>query len=77
MLSLTLKNLLAVNLVSKPLFEGLEGNVFFRPSPHANLKAVESRSTVSAKMELFDQVTFCLGFSEKKTILLVVKARAF
>ena len=46
------------------LFEGFEGEVFFRPSPHANLKDPESGATVTTKMKFFDQVTLCLGVLE-------------
>ena len=47
MQSLTLKHFLAVNIfISLLLFEGFEGDVFFRASAHANLKSAGSRATV-------------------------------
>ena len=47
---LTLKHFLAVNIsVSMTLFEGFEGDAFFRTSPHANLKGSGSRATVTTK----------------------------
>ena len=57
------------------LFEGFEGEIFFRPSPHANLKGTESGATVTTKMEFFDQVTICLGILEMQTNALVAEAR--
>ena len=74
MQSLTLK---LISSVSLPLFQGFEGDVFFRPSPHANLKGHGPRTTATTKMQLFDQVTFCLGIFERKTVLLVVETKAF
>ena len=56
-----------------PRFEGFESDVFLTPFPHANLKGRRSRTT---KMELFDQVTSCLGILERKTIVLVAEARS-
>ena len=35
-----------ISLVSLLLFEGFEGDVFFRASAHANLKSAGSRATV-------------------------------
>ena len=66
----------SINKPSLPLFEGFEEEVFFRPSPHANLKGPESRTAVTAKMEFFDQVTLCLGILEMQTNALVAEARA-
>ena len=57
-------------------FEGFEGEVFSRPSPHANLKGPESGATATTKMEFFDQVTLCLGILEMQTNGLIAEARA-
>ena len=46
-----------------PPFEGFDGDVSFRPFPHANLTGCGSRTT---KMELFEQVTLGLVFFKKK-----------
>ena len=64
MQSLTLKHFLAVNILS----------VFCRPFSHANLNDPGSRATTTTRMELFDQVTLCVGILETKTI--VAEARA-
>ena len=64
--SLALKYFLAVRILS----------VFCRPFSHANLNDPGSRATATSKMELFDQVTLCVGISETKTIILVAEARA-
>ena len=53
-----------------------DSNVFFRPSPHANLRGTESRATATNKMEFFDHVTLCLGILERNTNALVAEARA-
>ena len=78
MKSLTLKHfwqlIPSVNLL---LFKGFEGDIFFRSSPHTNLKGPRSRGTTTTKMELFDQVTLCLGTLESKTIILEAETRAF
>ena len=74
--SLTLKYfwqlMSSVNLL---LFKGIEGDVFPRPSPHANLKGPRFRSTATTKMELFDKITLCLSTLERKTIVLVPEKR--
>ena len=56
---LTLKHLLTVqpSSVILPPFERFEGDVSFRPFPHANLTGRGSRTTETTKMELFEQVT--------------------
>ena len=64
--SLALKYFLAVRILS----------VFCRPFSHANLNDPGSRATATSKMELFDQVTLCVGILETKTIVLVTEARA-
>ena len=64
--SLALKYFLAVMILS----------VFCRPFSHANLNDPGSRATATSKMELFDQVTLCVGILETKTIVLVTEARA-
>ena len=64
--SLTLKYFLAVRILS----------VFCRPFSHANLNDPGSRAIATTKMELFDQVTLCVGILETKTIVLVTEARA-
>ena len=46
-----------------PPFEGFDGDVSFRPFPHANLTGCGSRTT---KMELFEQVTLGLVVLKKK-----------
>ena len=51
---LTLKHLLTANISN---FEGFEGDVSFRPFPHANLTGRGPRTTATTKMELFEQVT--------------------
>ena len=58
------------------LFEGFEAEIFFRPSPHANLKGTESGATVTTKMEFFDQVALCVGILEMQANALVAEARA-
>ena len=58
-----------------PLFQGFE-KVFFRPSPHVNLKDLESETNVTAKMEFFDQVSLCCGILEMQSNILVAEARA-
>ena len=68
-----MKSLISASL---PLFEGFEGEVFFRPSPHADLKGPESGATATTKMEYFDQVTLCLGILEMQTKALAAEARA-
>ena len=65
-----------ISSIILPSFEGFEGDVFFRPFPHANLIGRGSTATATIKMELFDQVTLCLGILKKKTIVLVAEARA-
>ena len=65
MQSLALKYFLAVKILS----------VFCRPFSHANLNDPGSRATTTTtRMELFDQVTLCVGILETKTI--VAEARA-
>ena len=66
MQSLALKHFLAVKILS----------VFCRLFSHANLNDPGSRATATTKMELFDQVTLCLGILETKTIILVAETRA-
>ena len=66
MQSLSLKHFLAVKILS----------VFCRPFSHANLNDPGSRATATTKMELFNQVTLCVGILETKTIVLIAKARA-
>ena len=66
MQSLSLKHFLAVKIL----------RVFCRPFSHANLNDPGSKATATTKMELFHQVTLCVGISEMKTIVLVTKARA-
>ena len=53
-----------------------DSNVFFTPSPHANLRGTESRATATNKMEFFDHVTLCLRILERNTNALVAEARA-
>ena len=60
---------------SLSLFEGFEGEAFFRSSPHVNLKGPESGATVITKMEFFNQVILCLDILEMKTNALVAEAR--
>ena len=59
-----------------PFFEGFEGDVSFRSSPHANLNGPGSMATVATKMERFDQVNLCLGILKRKAIVLVAKTLA-
>ena len=66
MQSLALKHFLAVKILS----------VFCIPFSHADLNDPGSRATATTKMEFFDQVTWCVCISEKKTIVLVAAARA-
>ena len=66
MQSLALKYFLAVKILS----------VFCRPFSHANLNDPGSRATAATKMELFDQVTLCVGILKTNTIVLVAEARA-
>ena len=61
-------------LVSLPLFEGFEEDIFFWPSPHAILKGPKFRATAKTKMEFFDQVSLCLGILERSTNVLVAEA---
>ena len=68
-------NMQSLILGKSAAFEGFEGDVFFRSSPHANLKAPESKVIITTKMEFFDQVTLCLGLLERKTNALVAEAR--
>ena len=77
MQSLTLKRPLAVNniLSKSAAFEGFEEDVFLRTSPYANLIGPKSRTTVTTKMELFDQTTLCLSILERKSIVLVALPR--
>ena len=56
------------------LFEGFEWDIFFRPSPHANLKGPWSGASAKTKMEFFDQVSLCLGILEKSTNVMVAEA---
>ena len=57
MQKLTLKHFLAVNIsVSLTLFKGFEGDVFFRTSPHANLKGPGSRATVTTKRSVLTKL---------------------
>ena len=65
------------SLILSP-FEGFDGDVSFRPFPHANLTGCRSRTTETTKMELFEQVTLGLVVlkKKKKTIVLVAEARA-
>ena len=49
-----------------PVFEGFEGDVAFRPSPHANLTGSGSRTTAITKMELFEQVTLGLAILKEE-----------
>ena len=49
-------NMQSLILTKSAAFEGFEGEVFFIPSLHANLKRFESRATVTTKMEFFDKV---------------------
>ena len=73
-----------ISSVNLPLFEGFEKDIFFQPSPHANLKGHGSNTTATSKIEpcvtlylVTYEVTMCMGILERKTILLVAKARAF
>ena len=66
MQSLALKYFLAVKILS----------VFCRSFSHANLNDPVSRATTTTRIELFDQVTLCVGILETKTIALVAEARA-
>ena len=59
-----------------PFLEGFKGEVFFRPSPHANFKSPESGATLTTKMEFFDQVTLSLGILEMQTNEIVAEVRA-
>ena len=85
MQSLAFKQLPAVNILSQSIaFEGFEKDIFFRPSPHANLKGHGSKTTATSKIEpcvtlylATYEVTMCMGILERKTILLVAEARAF
>ena len=66
------------SLILSP-FEGFDGDVSFRPFPHANLTGCRSRTTETTKMELFEQITLglvVLKKKKKKTIVLVAEARA-
>ena len=62
------KQLHAKLTLKLPLFEGFEGNVSFRPYPHASLTRCGSRTTEKTKMGLFEQVTLSLGILKKRPL---------
>ena len=57
-----------ISSVSLLLFEGFEGDAFFRSFFHESFKDGGSRNTVTTKMEIFWQGILSLGILERKFI---------